>query len=615
MAKRLVACLITIFMLFMLSAATFAQFDGPPPPGGPGGDADFPPPPPNFNDGDEPAPGPGPVPAPPPPQVQPSAPAEQQVQPIIIIEEEGEEVQPTMEVVGTAAVSTEKNWMMFRGNAQHSGFWPEQIELPLSLMWRQIVKLNLQDLQRNSGNPSSPSVADGVIYFCSGEKIHAINADTGSLRWVYPAEGKLGALIKTTPLIGKDLLYVGAGNGRLYAITKDDGKLAWSFSTKGIMNSSPVLADDTIFVGSSDDCLYALDPDTGQQKWKSGFKTHDDISGSPAVANGMVYFMSDDMMLYCAYTSTGRLKWSARVGTASRVTTPVISGNNVYAVAGNSLQCLLAQSGRLMWSAKMPEEITSMPAVSDRGIYVVCKKKLYCLTLAGAYKWKQPVDLGSASTSAPTIVGDYVIVGNNKGAITVVNKDTGTVAWKYVITPAYISGAKLPYTGINGSPVVSNGTLYVASDDGSLSAFNTRIPDKSVPYVTAVQPIRDYLMPGTPPVEIAAVIKEPGSGINEQSLQMLLDGEPVKHKFIPERGIIWYKTVKTQPIVPLADGRHTVTVMATDWAGNQMKTEWSFRVDNSLRVAPDASKTGTQQQTPGMMMPGMPGMMMPGVRP
>lgn len=609
MAKRLVACLITIFLLLLTCAATFAQNDGPPPVGAASGEGqDLPPAPPAMDGNDASA-------APVIVDTTPPAIIVDQSAPLFV---SPDSPLPGMEMMDNSVVSADKNWPMFRRTTTHSGVSLENLDFPLKMMWRQPVKLTLDEVRRNNNNPTSPSVADGVAYFCAGRRIHAVNVDSGSLRWSYPAEGTLTAGIKSTPLIGKDLIYVGAGDGRLYAITKNTGKLAWSFTTKGIMNSSPVLAEDTIFVGSSDDSLYALDPVTGQSKWRGGFKTHDDIAGSPAVNNGLVYFLSNDMVLYCAYTATGRLKWMTKVGAAARSTTPVIAGNNLYIGVGNSMQCLQTQSGRLVWSAAMPEEISTIPTVSDKAVYFACRKKLYALNLAGKSIWKTPIDLGAIAYGSPTLTGNNIIIGTNKGTILAVNKDTGSLRWKYLITPAKIDGGRLPYTGIGSTPVVSNGILYVVSDDATLSAFSSGMPDFSPPYVTAVSPSRDFLMPGTPPVEIAAIIKEPGSGLKEDSIQLLLDGAEVKHTYVPESGIVWFRTVKTQPIRPLSDGRHTVTLFATDWAGNKMKTDWSFTVDNSLRVAPDANKIKQPNQTPGMGgMPGMPGMgggmMMPGM--
>ncbi|MHB1000288.1 MAG: outer membrane protein assembly factor BamB family protein [Armatimonadota bacterium] len=660
MAKRLVACLISILtLLFIFSAVTLAQDDGPPPPPPPGteGDVDFPPAPPDFDDSNAP-------PAPPAPTThdqdlspapdgnsansvggtdtgsatgnaagnngfspadsssgegtgQSSASSAQAASPQSASKPKpaspagaADGPLPDMEATVIQAVDSSMNWPMFRNNPRHAGLVNEKLEFPLKHVWKQVAKLSLDEARSNIDNPSSPAVVDGVIYFCSARRLYAVNADTGSLRWVYPAEGSLNAMVKSSPLVYNDLVYFGGGDGRLYAITKESGKLAWSFTTKGIMNSSPVLADDTLFVGSSDDNLYALDPVTGQQKWRSGFRTHDDIAGSPAVSNGLVYFLSNDMVLYAAYTTTGRLKWVVRVGASSKSTTPVVSGNNIYVGIGNVLQCIQSQSGRLVWGAPMPGEITTIPAISDKAIYFACRNKFYALTLSGKSKWKTPVDLGSIAIGSPTIAGDTIILGTSKGIVWAIDSETGSVKWKYMVSPATLEGGKLKYAGLSASPVVSNGTLYLLSDDGTLSAFRSDMPDNTPPYVSSVSPSRDYLMPGTPPVEIAAIVSDSGSGLNSESIELLLDGVSVKHNFIPESGTVWYRTVKTQPIRPLPDGRHIMTLLVSDWAGNKTKTMWSFNVDNSIRVAPDAKKK--DQQTPGMPgmggMPGMPGM-------
>ena len=70
---------------------------------------------------------------------------------------------------------------------------------------------------------------------------------------------------------------------------------------------------------------------------------------------------------------------------------------------------------------------------------------------------------------------------------------------------------------------------------------------------------------------------------------MSMDGQLMEHKVIPERGIIWYKTEITQPIQPLRDGQHTVSLSLSDWAGNKTDLSWSFTVDNRIpRVKPTA---------------------------
>jgi outer membrane protein assembly factor BamB len=64
-------------------------------------------------------------------------------------------------------------------------------------------------------------------------------------------------------------------------------ELAWKFKTDGMVNSSPAVADGVVYVGSGDGRLYALDARTGKEKWS--FNTGGEVFSSPAVADGVVY--------------------------------------------------------------------------------------------------------------------------------------------------------------------------------------------------------------------------------------------------------------------------------------------------------------------------------------
>lgn len=513
------------------------------------------------------------------------------------------DVAPPGEAVKIIAPSgNARNWTMYRGDAAHTGYTEEQLGLPLKLAWKHVASVTINDIGR--GNPSSPAVADGVVYFCAGRRLYAVNAETGALNWRYPAEESLTATIKSSPLVGDDLVYFGGGDGKLYAITKDTGTLAWSFVTKGIMSSSPVLLDDTIYVGSGDDHLYALDARTGAMKWPGGFKVRDDVAGSPAIADGLVYFLSSDMVLYAANMRNGDLRWSVRIGASARTSSPVVAENTVYLAAGNILQAYQAKSGRLKWGIPLPSEVTAAPAVGDGVLYFGCRDgRLFAVTTAGKLLWNKPVDLGAAIYGSPVIAGQTLYVGANRGKLVALDAKTGEKLWEYTVMPSMHDYGKLKYVNVAASPVVSNGTLYVLADDGALHAFRADMPDNTPPQVTTVVPARDSLMPGAPPIEIAAFVSDLGSGVKWDSVTFSLDGDALPRMddskkvssgftIFPERGIVYYKTPVTQPINPLKDGLHTVSLTMYDWAGNKLDTSWCFTVDNRIRKKPRQTQPG-----------------------
>ena len=116
---------------------------------------------------------------------------------------------------------------------------------------------------------------------------------------VFPSDGpttlselvwkfKTGIAIVSSPAVAGGVVYIGSGDGRLYAIDAETGQEKWHFKTEGIVGSSPAVAGSMVYVGSEDGRLYALDARTGQEKWS--FKTGSPVLSSPAVAGGVVYF-------------------------------------------------------------------------------------------------------------------------------------------------------------------------------------------------------------------------------------------------------------------------------------------------------------------------------------
>src|SRR5690349_24644617 len=97
-----------------------------------------------------------------------------------------------------------------------------------------------------------------------------------------------------------DLQHTGVYDGRG---VPDLHGVKWTFKTAGRVYSSPAVVDGVVFVGSGDGNLYAIDAGSGAQKWK--FTTRGRVASSPAVEAGVVYFHSYDSNFYAVDASTG----------------------------------------------------------------------------------------------------------------------------------------------------------------------------------------------------------------------------------------------------------------------------------------------------------------------
>jgi quinohemoprotein ethanol dehydrogenase len=139
------------------------------------------------------------------------------------------------------------------------------------------------------GNPVTVPVAvDGVLYFASGHSIvHAVDAATGKLLWIYDS--------KAAQLAGRRMriawgsrgiaywngkVYTGTTDGRLIAVDARSGKPVWSAVTVGkddgrYITGAPRVFDGKVIIGdggadttSTRAYVTAYDAETGKQLWR-----------------------------------------------------------------------------------------------------------------------------------------------------------------------------------------------------------------------------------------------------------------------------------------------------------------------------------------------------------
>ena len=82
--------------------------------------------------------------------------------------------------------------------------------------------------------------------------------------WVFRCEDE----IRTRPAVAKGIVFVGAYDNNLYALTADKGDFLWKFPTGGGIGGSPVVSEDAVLIGSSDHSLYSLQLRKGRLNWQ-----------------------------------------------------------------------------------------------------------------------------------------------------------------------------------------------------------------------------------------------------------------------------------------------------------------------------------------------------------
>lgn len=335
---------------------------------------------------------------------------------------------------------------------------------------------------------SSPAIANGMVVVASYDgAIHAFDAATGAPKWQFATEGERrfsapgvhGSIPReaqpdpfdfflSSPAIVGGVVYIGSGDGHVYAVDAATGALRWKFKTGDVVHASPAVANGTVYIGSWDANFYALDAATGQEKWR--FKTGVDpkyfnqvgIQSSAAVADGIVYFGCRDSQFYALDAKTGQEKWRFDNKKSWVIASPAVAGGVVYF------------------------------ATSDTGLFHALDAK------TGAERFKFEFKRWPMFSS-PAIVKGMAYLGSHSGKLHAIDVKKGALAWTFETdaaretaatlvnpdgTPNYraaygenfydvmVAGvAKLMTTGaMLSSPAVVDGVIYIGSTDGNLYA-------------------------------------------------------------------------------------------------------------------------------------------------
>ncbi len=528
------------------------------------------------------------------------------------------------------------DWTLFGGNPEHAFNTSEKVTAPLSVSWKHATNLVAQ----KGGNHGGPVIEQGTVYFPSKNRVYAVDAASGELRWKVPEADSNDVSIPNitcTPAVGAGFVYVGDASGHLTAYSVADGAQGWSFATGGGIRSAPVLVGDSLYFGSDDNYVYCLNARTGDLKWKSNegpkkdLQLSDNAVGSPVVYSGVVYINSSDMKLYALDASNGRVLWSQRMAAPTLGISPVAYNGRIYMAAGSTIYQFRLRGGSFRaWSLQdqLENDIATTPIITDNGWYFADNNGyFYAFTPQGkpmlnekGEKFK--VKLEGKPQGNPVMTADTIYVTTEKGFVYGIDPVKGKVTWSYRteapkgIQPLY------SYYALRGPLAVSDGRLYMLGDDGTLTCMSPTAQDDEGPVMVAPKPARGTLMNGYPPIYFSAYIWDEGSGVNPDTIEVMLDGVPVDKSdkeyydrivaprkgwiYDPVKRLITFSTLKAEKgekEEPLTDGVHRVQVQAADWRGNVNSLDWTFVVDNALPRNAVAIKPKTPGK-PGANQPG-----------
>ena len=239
-------------------------------------------------------------------------------------------------------------------------------------------------------------------------------------------------------------------------------KQKWSIiAASPVGLSPPVVVGGQLYDGASNGRLYSINTTTSQG-WS--VQPGNQIGGSPAVVGGSVY-LGDGFSLYALDASNGATKW--HVDTSGTVScSPVVSNGVVYFSGWNG-------TGHALWAVN---------------------------ATTGSVKWSTQLDTGGGVIGSPVVDATNVYVGDDTGTVYAVNRTTGMVTWH-----------KVPGGRIEGTPAVSNGTVYFVTLGGGgefVRSYDTAAGAKN----WAVN-ASDYAAYSSPAVHAGKVFVVTGKGV------------------------------------------------------------------------------------------------------
>lgn len=282
-----------------------------------------------------------------------------------------------------------------------------------------------------------------------------------------------------SPMFRGNAAHTGVSTARMFA---GQGGIHWRVRTGGPVRATPAVTFERVYVGSGDGFLYALDRRNGRVIWRTDAGSP--VHGSPAVTQGRIIVTTLSGKTVAVDEASGKVRWTRQAGaplpsnTASRArydyeyftSSPVVAGNLVIVGAWDgAIAALDLRTGRQQWHRQTNGRIVATPAIANSTVYAPSfDGKVYALDLrTGADRWiyrtvGDTIDLAKTGydrrgiQGSPAVANGHVYVGSRDGGVYALDQRTGELRWR----------ASHGGSWIVGSPAIDGDSrLYVGSSD------------------------------------------------------------------------------------------------------------------------------------------------------
>ncbi|MCU4741820.1 PQQ-binding-like beta-propeller repeat protein [Natronoglomus mannanivorans] len=153
------------------------------------------------------------------------------------------------------------------------------------------------DAEPYGTNLERPVVDDDTVYFASEVGVFALDAETGSERWLFQQRGR-----PSMPVLSGETLCVSRGDS-IQVFDTETGTQRWSTDVE---SNRPAVGEHAVYTVGGDGNVVALDIETGEERWRTTINDDRPIIGDGEdrfrhgcrIWNGKLYAISMDGTAY-----------------------------------------------------------------------------------------------------------------------------------------------------------------------------------------------------------------------------------------------------------------------------------------------------------------------------
>ncbi len=305
---------------------------------------------------------------------------------------------------------------------------------------RNLWRTDTQSEEDRSTNVGGGIAVEGDTVFAATGRAEVLGLDaaTGAIRW----RQKLPSAARSAPTVAEGKLFLATLDNQVLGLSTADGRKVWGYQapapeTTVLGLPAPAYSEGILVTGFGSGDVLALRAANGSVAWgeslasargRTSVSDLSSVRGMAVIKGGRVYAIGLGRLMLAIDLRSGRRLWEREVGSGE---TPWLAGDWLFILSTEAqLAAISAADGSVAWVHEF-----------DR--------------YENEEKQRDPINWIGA-----ILAGDRLVVGGSLGSAVFVNPLTGSV-----IGTQRLSGA------LSLAPVVADGTMYVVTEDGTLTAY------------------------------------------------------------------------------------------------------------------------------------------------